>query len=73
MMGLLKKCFMNRRGGLTCPPKRVAPAPSIHSSILYYGNHNSVARGDCSSAERYRRADMLALPDRFLKFSGASG
>ena len=43
----------------------------VHHSI--YGNQNQVARGGCSSAERYFRADMQIRPYRFRKFNGASG
>ena len=43
-MGLLKKCFMHRRGGLTCPPETRCVCknnPFIH---FVYGDQNQVAQ-----------------------------
>ena len=60
-------------GDSICPPETQCARTNeiVHHSI--YGNQNQVARGGCSSAERYFREGMLALPYRFHKFNGASG
>ena len=36
-MGLLKKYFMHRRGGLICPPERIASAQTKSYTIQFMG------------------------------------